>query len=363
MDTMIWGNSVGAWIVALVAGVVSFFTFYYLKKIADKYISFLFSRRPSTAISLVLDLVRQINVYFLVLLAILAGSSFLSLPLRLSRAISMLVVLFLLLQVGLWGNKAINFWLTSNIKRKVEKDPSGATMLSALGFMGRLLFWGIIILIALQNMGIEVSALVAGLGIGGIAVALAAQNILGDLFASWSIVLDKPFLVGDFIVIDGYSGTVEHIGLKTTRLRSLTGEQLIFSNSDLLKCRIRNYKRMQERRVVFSFGVLYETPLEKLKEIPDIVKNIITSIENARFDRAHFASYGNFSLNFEVVYYVLSSDYTVYMDIQQRINLALFEEFKKRDIVFAYPTQTIYVSGAEPISVSLKGQPASKGSE
>jgi small-conductance mechanosensitive channel len=209
-------------------------------------------------------------------------------------------------------------------------------------------------------MGIDITALVAGLGVGGIAVALAAQNILGDLFASWSIVLDKPFLVGDFIIIDGYSGTVEHIGLKTTRLRSLTGEQLIFSNSDLLKCRIRNYKRMQERRIVFSFGVLYETPLEKLKEIPGIVKDIITSIENTRFDRAHFASYGNYSLNFEVVYYVLSSDYTVYMDIQQKINLALFEEFQKKDIVFAYPTQTIYVSGAEPISVSLKNQPSTE---
>ena len=355
MHMTIWGNSLGTWAVAIFAGVISFFLFCYAVKLADRYLSVLLERRPGTAVSLILDLVRQINVYFIFLLALLIGSSFLNLPARLSKIISVLVILFLLFQVGLWGDKVITYWLNIRIKKKVTEDPSTATMLSAFGFMGKLLFWGIIVLIGLENMGIDVTALVAGLGIGGIAVALAAQNILSDLFASWSIVLDKPFLVGDFVVIDDFSGNVEHIGLKTTRIRSLAGEQVVISNSDLLKCRIRNYKRMYERRIVFTFGVTYETPIEKLKEIPNVIKDVIASIENARFDRAHFVSYGSFALNFEVVYYVLSADYNLYMDIQQKINLMLLEEFKKMDVAFAYPVQTIYVAGKEPVSVSVEG--------
>jgi len=355
MHMTILGNSLGTWAVAVFAGVISFFLFCYAVKLVDKYLSMLLERRSSAVTGLILDLVRQINVYFIFLLALLIGSSFLNLPARLSKIISVLVILFLLFQIGLWGDKVISYWLNIKIKKKVTEDPSTATMLSAFGFMGKLLFWGIIVLIGLENMGIDVTTLIAGLGIGGIAVALAAQNILSDLFASWSIVLDKPFLVGDFIVIDDFSGNVEHIGLKTTRIRSLTGEQVVISNSDLLKCRIRNYKRMCERRVVFAFGVAFETPTEKLKEIPNVVKDVIASIEGARFDRAHFASYGSYSLNFEVVFYVLSADYNLYMDIQQKINLSLLEEFKKMGVTLAYPVQTIYVAGMKPVSVSVEG--------
>jgi len=355
MHMTILGNSLGTWAVAVFAGVISFFLFCYAVKLVDKYLSMLLGRRSSAVTGLILDLVRQINVYFIFLLALLIGSSFLNLPARLSKIISVLVILFLLFQIGLWGDKVISYWLNIKIKKKVTEDPSTATMLSAFGFMGKLLFWGIIVLIGLENMGIDVTTLIAGLGIGGIAVALAAQNILSDLFASWSIVLDKPFLVGDFIVIDDFSGNVEHIGLKTTRIRSLTGEQVVISNSDLLKCRIRNYKRMYERRVVFTFGVAFETPTEKLKEIPNVVKDVIASMEGTRFDRAHFASYGSYSLNFEVVYYVLSADYNLYMDIQQKINLSLLEEFKKMGVTLAYPVQTIYVAGMKPVSVSVEG--------
>ncbi|MGA9537034.1 MAG: mechanosensitive ion channel family protein, partial [Desulfobacterales bacterium] len=177
----------------------------------------------------------------------------------------------------------------------------------------------------------------------GIAVALAVQNILSDLFASLSIVLDKPFVIDDFIIVDNYMGTVEHIGLKTTRLRSLSGEYLVFSNNDLLKSRIRNYTRMLERRVVFSIGVTYQTPLEKLKQVPATIRKIIESQEAVRFDRAHFQGYGDFALKFEVVYYVLNPDYNRYMDIQQSINLAIFESFEKEGIDFAYPTQQLYI--------------------
>ncbi|MCK4428221.1 MAG: mechanosensitive ion channel family protein, partial [candidate division Zixibacteria bacterium] len=191
--------------------------------------------------------------------------------------------------------------------------------------------------------GFKISTVIAGLGIGGIAVALAAQAILGDLFSYFSILFDRPFEVGDFIILDDYLGTIEHIGIKTTRVRSLGGEQLVFSNADLTNSRLRNYKRMAKRRVVFKLGVTYQTTLEQVKEIPTIIKNIIQNITDTVFDRAHFSSYGDFSLVFETVYYVLSRDYNKYMNIQQEINFAIKEEFEKRGIEFAYPTQTLFL--------------------
>jgi small-conductance mechanosensitive channel len=195
----------------------------------------------------------------------------------------------------------------------------------------------------LDNMGFNITALVAGMGVGGIAVALAVQTILGDLFASLSIVLDKPFVVGDFLIIGDLLGSVEYVGLKTTRLRSLSGEQLIFSNSDLLTSRIRNYGRMFERRVVFNIGVTYQTPRDKLIKIPEIIRTAVETQDKTRFDRSHFKEYGNFSLNYESVYYIQGSDYNMYMDIQQDINLYIHEQFENEGIEFAYPTQTLFI--------------------
>jgi small-conductance mechanosensitive channel len=184
---------------------------------------------------------------------------------------------------------------------------------------------------------------VAGLGIGGIAVALAAQAILGDLFSYFVIFFDRPFEIGDFIIIGDFMGSIEHIGIKTTRIRSLGGEQLVFSNTDLTNSRIRNYKRMEKRRVVFKLGIVYQTTTSQVKEVPGIIKTAIENVQDTVFDRAHFATYGDFSLDFEVVYYVLSGDYNKYMDIQQDINFEIKEEFEKRGIEFAYPTQTLFL--------------------
>jgi small-conductance mechanosensitive channel len=206
--------------------------------------------------------------------------------------------------------------------------------------------WAVVALLALDNMGFDITALVAGLGVAGIAVGLAVQNILGDLFASLSIVLDKPFVIGDFIVVDNLPGTVERIGIKTTRVRSLSGEQLVFSNADLLKSRIRNYRRMTERRVVFSVGVTYETGEEKLGTIPGILRGIVEAQGNVRFDRAHFQSFGDSALVFEVVYYILTPDYSRYMDIQQEINFAIHRRFTAEGISFAYPTRTLWLRNA-----------------
>lgn len=231
-----------------------------------------------------------------------------------------------------------NYWV------KKEKDVAKKQGLKGILMTVKVIVWGLAIIILLDNFGIKVSALIAGLGIGGVAIALAAQSILGDLFSYFSIFFDRPFEIGDFIIVGDLLGTVEHIGIKTTRVRSLGGEQLVFSNTDLTNSRVRNYKRMDRRRVVFRLGVTYETGLRELKEIPVVITNIIKGINDTVFDRTHFFSYGDFSLVFEVVYYVIGSDYNKYMDIQQEINLKIKEEFEKHGIEFAYPTQTLYLN-------------------
>ncbi len=230
------------------------------------------------------------------------------------------------------------YWLKKI--RDEKKEKSVEAILPAV----RVIIWALAIVFLLDNLGFEISTVIAGLGIGGIAVALAAQAVLKDLFNYFAILFDRPFEVGDFIIVGDYLGTVEHIGIKSTRVRSLGGEQLVFSNSDLTDSRLRNYKRMEKRRVVFKLGVTYQTSRERLKEIPEIITNIIKNVNDAVFDRAHFSSYGDFSLIFEVVYYVMSGDYNKYMDIQQRINLVISEEFEKRGIEFAYPTQTLFLT-------------------
>jgi len=206
-----------------------------------------------------------------------------------------------------------------------------------------------------DHMGFNITALVAGLGIGGVAVALAVQNILGDLFASLSIVLDKPFVVGDFIVVDDMRGTVERVGVKSTRVRSLDGESLVFSNSELLKSRIRNFRQLTERRVLFTIGVTYQTPAAQVGSIPAWLRAIVEEREKTRFDRAHFKEYADSALVFEVVYYVLDPAYNVYMDIQQAINLEILERFTAEGIGFAYPTQTLHIATVPAASESAAG--------
>jgi len=240
-----------------------------------------------------------------------------------------------LLSITIYGLET--YWV------KKEKDQAKKQALKGIITVIKIIVWSIVLIILLDNLGIRISALVAGLGIGGIAIALAAQTVLGDLFSYFIIFFDRPFEIGDFIVIGDYKGTVAHIGLKTTRLNSLGGEQLIFSNQDLTNSRISNYKRMERRRVVFQFGVIYQTTLAQLKKIPQIVEEIITQIPETTFDRAHFASYADFSLNYEVAYYIDNRDYKKYMDIQQEINFQLKEAFEKQGIEFAYPTQTVFL--------------------
>ena len=299
-----------------------------------------------TANSLDDDLVavlRRTQWWFMLVVGLFIGTLYLDLPVQGDQLVRSVTVLALLIQAGLWSSTFLTQRLERYRLKRRETDPGSAMTLSLVNFIGRIALWSIILLLALDNLGINVTALIAGLGVGGIAVALAVQNILGDLFASLSIVLDKPFAVGDFLIIDDLLGSVEHVGLKTTRLRSLSGEQLVFSNSDLLQSRIRNYGRMHERRVVFEIGVTYQTPRSKLEIIPGIMREAVEAVEDTRFDRSHFKAYGNFSLNFETVYYVLTADYNRYMDIQQAVNLHIHQRFEDEGIEFAYPTQTVFV--------------------
>jgi small-conductance mechanosensitive channel len=280
---------------------------------------------------------------FILILGLYAGTYALEIPAASRNVIHSVMIITLLFQAGMWTASAAQVLINQYQERQMARDPASVTTLNLLNFVTRMAIWVLVLLLVLDNLGVNITALIAGLGIGGIAIALALQTVLGDLLASLSIVLDKPFSVGDFLNVGEYFGSVEHVGLKTTRLRSLSGEQLVFSNSDLLSSRIRNYGRMYERRVVFNLGVTYQTPREKLIAIPKIIRQAIEQQENVRFDRSHFKEYGDFSLNFETVYYVLSSDYTQYMDIQQAINLYIHEQFENEKIEFAYPTQTLFV--------------------
>ena len=240
----------------------------------------------------------------------------------------------------------LDFTITTYSKREDTGEQRGK-QLKSLSALARFLVWSIGLIFLLDNLGVDISAVIAGLGIGGIAVALAAQAILGDLFSYFVIFFDKPFEIGDFIIVDDKTGTVEHIGIKTTRIRALSGEQLVLSNTDLTSSRVHNYKKLQKRRVVFLLGVIYQTPAIKLKTIPDLVKQIIVDHPDAEFDRGHFKSFGDFSLNFEFVYYVLSAEYNMYMDIQQNINMRIYEKFEEEGIEFAYPTQTLFLTKEE----------------
>jgi small-conductance mechanosensitive channel len=298
------------------------------------------TRKTHTIIDdLVVGALRKTKLLFLFVVSSFIGTLSLQLPAEVRDILWKVTIVAAIVQAGIWISTALTIWLENY--RKGEEDGGHRMTMNALSFLGRIVLWATALLLILDNLGVDVTALVAGLGIGGVAIALAVQNILGDLFASLSIVLDQPFVLGDFIVVGDLAGSVEHIGIKTTRIRSISGEQLVFSNADLLGSRIRNFGRMERRRVVFSIGVTYQTPVDKIERIPALIRSAVEAQEQVSFDRSHFSSYGDFSLNFETVYFVESSDYAKHMDILQAVNLRIFQSFADEGIEFAYPTQTL----------------------
>lgn len=337
-------NTLDSWLIALGITLGVFFFLLILKRIIGNRYLKIIERSETDVDDFVIPLVSQTRWFALLALGLYMGSYVLSLPTDVEVWFYRVVQFALILQVGFWGTGLISFFVTRGVMSKIEEDHGDdATTLDALGLFARIVLWVVLSLIVLDNLNVEISSLVASLGIGGIAVALALQNILGDLFASLTITMDKPFSIGDFIEVDGFEGDVEDIGLKSTRIRSLSGEELIFSNADLLSSRIRNYKRLEKRRISFNFGVVYGTGIEHLKAIPQMVEDIIKPLEKVHFERAHLKTLGDYSLDYSVVYYVLVPEYASYLDIQQEVNLALYEQFEKLGIEFAYPTQTVLV--------------------
>lgn len=300
-------------------------------------------KTATTLDDFIIGLVQDIAVPLAYFGAFYIGVKPLFLPGVLRKGIDVLAIAVLTFCVARLASVFITYSLDIYLSKRGGEE-SVKRSLTGILRVAKLIVWSLAIVFFLDNLGFRISAVIAGLGIGGVAVALAAQAVLGDLFSYFAILFDRPFEIGDFIIINDYLGAVEHVGIKTTRIRSLGGEQLIFSNTDLTNSRVRNYKRMEKRRVVFKIGVVYQTPLKQLQEIPGIIENIIKNTKDTAFDRAHFFSYGDFSLIFEIVYYVMGADYNKYMDTQQQINFAIKKEFEERHIEFAYPTQTLYIN-------------------
>lgn len=350
----LYGNGLLNWLSALGITLIAYITLSLSKMIIGGRVLAMGDLTHSEPIRFTGKLIKNTHPLTLLALSLFIGSHLLELPAGVERLFRAIPALTLLFQLACWGNGFIEFLQNQYIDQKENEQERLVmkTMLGPIRFVVLLTLWSVLLLAGLSNLGINITALIAGMGVGGIAIALAVQNILGDLFASMSIVIDKPFVIGDFIIVDNMLGTVEYIGLKTTRVRGLGGEQLIFSNSDLLGSRIRNFKHMEERRIVFHFRVIYQTPIEQVAQIPGLVSDIIGKIPQARLDRAHFKGFGESSLEFEVVYHVLDPAYAVYMDVQQEINLALMKRFRELDIKFALPARTLYVTNkAAPLKV------------
>ncbi len=357
-DATFLDNTTRDWLIA--AGIViSLFTLAkILRLVVIKRIQKMASKTESTLDDFVVALIKASGMPFIYILAIYLGTQYLNIPARIDKIIHLALIfvcVFFIIRI-------INAVIAYGFEQfRGSGDQANPQVKQAKGILliVKIMTWFMGIIFLLGNLGYDITTIIAGLGVGGIAIALAAQAVLADLFSYLVIFFDKPFEIGDFIVIGDKSGVVEYIGLKTTRLKTLSGEQLIASNTDLTSSRVQNFKRMEKRRIVSSIGVTYETSAEKLKKIPGMIQQIIESTENITFDRVHFASFGDFSLNFEMVYYVSSSDYVAYMNSQQQINLNIFQAFEDEGIEFAYPTQKIFVA-SEAKDVNANGVASSQ---
>jgi small-conductance mechanosensitive channel len=345
------GNSVERWAYAALVLVVVFLLLGVLKRVLVARLAKLAARTTTEVDDLFVDLVRRTKRFFFFVLALYVAHHVLDwsaargeTPESFSnpeRVIRDILVVGFWIQAAFWGLGLVAFAIAQLVKGRGANDPARTMGVTVLGFIGNLVVWSIVLLSSLDALGVPVTSLIASLGVGGIAVALAAQNVLGDLFASISILLDKPFVIGDAIQVGEFTGTIERIGIKSTRLRSVNGEEIIMGNHDLVSSRIRNYKRSKERRIVLAFGIEYSTPPDVVARVPDMVRSIIEATPGTRFDRSHMKGFGDSALQFEAVYFSLNEDYGPMMDVQQKVNLALLNAFAEEGIEFAFPTQTV----------------------
>ena len=339
-ERILYGNTIADWLVAGILGLAVWSVLTVMRRLIAARSKRYAGDHRSTPVRLLFYLAGNTKQFFFLALALYAAQEGLTLTPRLQHVVWNLALILILLQVGLWAGRSLRFYLEI---KEMERGPDRlfAGSLDIINFVARMLIWSLLILVALDNLGVNITALLAGLGVGGVAVALALQNVLGDLFASLSIALDKPFAVGDSLNIDTYTGSVEHIGIKTTRLRSETGEQIILSNADILKSRVRNYGRMTEQRVLMTLRVGYATPSEVLASIPKLLEGIVRGQVTARFERCHLKSLGESSLQFELSFFAQQPKLNPTLDLQQIVNFQIINEFRRLGIEFALPAQRV----------------------
>jgi small-conductance mechanosensitive channel len=335
------------WLIAGIVGVVIWGGLWVLRDlIASRYQKYSSSKNP-TLIRLIAYLIGNTKQILFFAVALDVATESLTLPARIQHVVSNTAVILILIQVGLWAGRAVRFYLEmKELERGADRVFAGS--LDIISFVARMLIWSLLILVALDNLGVNITALLAGLGVGGVAVALALQNVLGDLFASLSIALDKPFVIGDNLTIDTFIGKVEHIGIKTTRLRSESGEQIVLSNADILKSRVRNFGRLSQQRILATIRLDFDTPAEKLKAMPKLLENIVREHPQARFERCHLKTLGESSFLFELSYFVQQPSVNPMMDLQEAVNFRIIEELRRVGVEFAYPAQLVVLDRRRP---------------
>jgi small-conductance mechanosensitive channel len=333
--TATWlGNSLSDWVDALGIGLLTFAVLLAIRRRLLAPAHRLVDSELPTGLRLVLHILATTRTFLLLAVSLLVASKYLELGPRAEHRVDAIIITFVSLQLGLWLSAAVRFYLEA--QAAVSSNRGTRPIVTIVKFLANIAIWALILLLALDNMGIQVKALITGLGIGGIAVALAVQNILGDLLASVSIALDKPFEIGDALTLDnGYTGTVEAIGIKSTRLRSTTGEQIVLANAEVIKARLRNFGRLKERRAVMRFGIAYHNPSTSLDQVPALLRGAIEQHAIARFERAHCVGFSPAAVEFEAAYVVASDDYTTFLDVQHAINVAFARSLEECCIGFA----------------------------
>jgi small-conductance mechanosensitive channel len=359
----IFSNSLTHWLLAGLIAAVVFGVLITLRIAVRRYAHRLRATRQQEFLEIPMRVLSRTTQPFFLVVAIYFGLRVLTVGDKVQALVNSAATIAFFWQAGVWVVAAIRAFIDRRRQIHADEDRAIIGSLGIISFIASMVVWTLVLLLTLDNLGVNITALVAGLGIGGVAVALALQNVLGDLFASLSIALDRPFVVGDFLAVDNFLGSVENIGIKTTRLRSLDGEQIIMSNGDLLKSRVRNYGRMAERRVQFSLAVAYGTPLEEIERIPGWIREFIVSEKDTRFDRSHFLKHGPASLEFETVYFVTTADFNRYMDIQQSINLKIHRRFAEQHIDFAVPTQKLVLSRRKDLDEVAAEQPSAAANQ
>lgn len=335
------GNEIKGYAIAIAAFIAFIFIFKLFQALIIHHLKKLAKTTKTDIDDTLISIVQSLRPPFYLFLAFYLALYFITLSPLLQKAIHIVLIAWVTYQVIIGVQILIDYAVKRASKK--EEDKGSQAAMTLIGKIAKGILWVIGILLILSNLGVNVTSLIAGLGIGGVAVALALQNILSDLFSSFAIYFDKPFVSGDFIVAGNHKGVVEKIGIKTTRIRAPQGEEIIISNQELTSARVQNFKRMKERRITFSFGVVYEISSEKLEKIPDTVKKIINSVDSTRFDRCHFTEFGDFALIFEAIYYVTTPEYVTFRNVHQEILYKIKRTFENSKIVMAYPTQTIYI--------------------